>query len=433
MKNYDTLKLTFFFVLIGFSTISNGQEVTISDLFSGLEKNAVAHADELKVKQAKANQTIVTSQLYPAIDGFGKYDYSSIPSGLYPLPPNDLLPLVQNQNTPQPFSTNIFRVGAGISMPIYNQSLFTLAKQAKQMVISSQEQQKINSIKNQSVLVANNANLNYIENLAFALEKKKQSLIKTKEIINAKVSNGRAAASLLYNIDNALDEIQITLNDLALQKNSIQATVFSLTNIELQYAVKMDQISSLNTKNIGITKPLQEKIKADELALKAEKQILLPSIGLLGNYSFNFAKAYNNNKSINREFVAASVVLKVPIFNNAQNAKIKKSKLIVEESTNDLEKLTNEFHAQAKQLENNLLIYENSIATHKNAIINKEALRLIAIKKFELDQISIEDYLKYEDDLVLEKAKLYETEAQKWQTLTKLAVIYGTDLKTIVK
>jgi len=47
--------------------------------------------------------------------------------------------------------------------------------------------------------------------------------------------------------------------------------------------------------------------------------------------------------------------------------------------------------------------------------------------------MSIEDYLKYEDDLLLEKSNLYNTQAQKWSTLMKLAVIYGNNIEEIVK
>jgi hypothetical protein len=47
--------------------------------------------------------------------------------------------------------------------------------------------------------------------------------------------------------------------------------------------------------------------------------------------------------------------------------------------------------------------------------------------------MTIDDYLKYEDDVVLEKTKLYKTQSQAWQTLMKLAVIYGNDIQNLVK
>jgi hypothetical protein len=34
---------------------------------------------------------------------------------------------------------------------------------------------------------------------------------------------------------------------------------------------------------------------------------------------------------------------------------------------------------------------------------------------------------------VLEKSKLYKAEAEKWQTLVKLAVIYGNNIENLVK
>jgi hypothetical protein len=45
----------------------------------------------------------------------------------------------------------------------------------------------------------------------------------------------------------------------------------------------------------------------------------------------------------------------------------------------------------------------------------------------------MEDYLKYEDDLILEQSKLFKAQAQKWQTLMKLNVIYGNNIEEVVK
>jgi hypothetical protein len=95
--------------------------------------------------------------------------------------------------------------------------------------------------------------------------------------------------------------------------------------------------------------------------------------------------------------------------------------------------MNDELEAQKNQLQENLVVLENSKSLYENTIANKEQLRQIAIKSYEIEQMSIEDYLKYEDDVVLEKARLYKNETQRWQIIAKLAVIYGIDLNTIVK
>jgi hypothetical protein len=46
--------------------------------------------------------------------------------------------------------------------------------------------------------------------------------------------------------------------------------------------------------------------------------------------------------------------------------------------------------------------------------------------------MTVQDYLKFEDDVVLEKSKLYKAKAERWQTLMKLAVIYGNNIEEIL-
>jgi outer membrane protein TolC len=174
-------------------------------------------------------------------------------------------------------------------------------------------------------------------------------------------------------------------------------------------------------------------VKANEQLLKAEKEKRLPSVLLQSNYTYNFAPAYNNDKGIGNDLLLAGIMVKVPIFDKSLNAKINSQMLQLEESQNELAKMNDELEAQKNQLQENLVVLENSKSLYENTIANKEQLRQIAIKSYEIEQMSIEDYLKYEDDVVLEKARLYKNETQRWQIIAKLAVIYGIDLNTIVK
>jgi outer membrane protein TolC len=112
---------------------------------------------------------MANSQLYPTVDLTGRYDYSSIPSSMYPLPPNELLPMVQDQKIAQPFSKNIYRAGVGISMPLFVKSIFTIASQAQMMQYAAKDQQYINLLKNEAIIVSANANLIYLQQLDSSL------------------------------------------------------------------------------------------------------------------------------------------------------------------------------------------------------------------------------------------------------------------------
>jgi outer membrane protein TolC len=318
-------------------------------------------------------------------------------------------------------------------MPLFVKSIFTIASQAQMMQYAAKDQQYINLLKNEAIIVSANANLIYLQQLDSSLEKKKSSLLKTKEIVDIKVKNGRSPGSVSININNAINEIDILKNDLALQREDLIASIANLTGVTLTAAIPMIQTSTYTEGEIKALDPLRKKIEADKLASKAEKEKLLPSLYLQGSYTGNFAKAYNNDKSISGDYAVVGVVLKVPLFSKYQNEQIGKSKLEIASSINELERMTMEFTVQAKQLENTLKLLGNSVQLYSNSIKDKEELLSIAKVSYSLDQMTMDDYLKYEDDVVLEKTKLYKTQAQVWQSLMKLAVIYGNDIQTIVK
>ncbi len=179
--------------------------------------------------------------------------------------------------------------------------------------------------------------------------------------------------------------------------------------------------------------PLQQKVLADKLAYRAEKEKLLPSILLRGNYTYSAADAYNNDISINTDFSTIGLVISMPLFNKSQYAQIKKSKLDYTTTLNEFEKLELSLKSQATQLKNSLNLLYKSEKLYQQNIQDKEEILNISKVSYQSGRISIEDYLKYEDDLVLEKSKLYKVQAEKWQTRMKLAVIYGNNIENLVK
>lgn len=410
------------------------QEVeSINTLFDSLKVNPQTLSDEIVMEQALAAKQLANGKLFPEISAFGKYDYSSAASGMLPVTPNDLFPLIQEQSIPQPFSYNIYRVGASISMPVFAMSIYSTAAKAKMMYNSAADKKYINLLKNEALIVSSNANLQYLGALAASLEKKRESLMKTRELIALKVKNQRAPGSALLIIDNGINEIDLTKNNIALQREQLLASITSLTGITLKQPVSMTQTGTYQDGSLKSLDPLRKKIEADKLGLRAEKNKLVPSLFLNGNYNYSMANAYNNDMRVNENFTTVGVGLHIPIFTKSQYAQIKKSKLDVAASENELSKMTRELNAQAQQLQNSLNLIENSVALYEKSVQDKEKLLSIAKVSYNNNQMTIEDYLNYEDEVVLEKAKLFKARAEHWQTLMQLAVIYGNNIENIVK
>jgi len=380
MTKKKMILLLFFIPLLlqAQDTLQTTGVLTMQTLFDSLKTHPQTRADELNMEKALIGKRIVSGMLYPKINAFGRYEYASTPSGMLPLAPNDLFGMIKDQTIPQPFSQNIFRIGAGVTMPVFAMSIYSTVARAKMIYHSAEAKAWINIQKNEALIVSSNSNLLYLNSLLKSLEKKRASLAKTKESVELQVKNGRAPKSALLKIRNAMNEVSILENNIRGQRERAIATIRSLTGITLDIPVEMVQT---------------------------------------GTY-----QAYNNDLYLNEDFGTLALTLNIPIFTKSQYARIKKAKLDYQSSENDLNKM-----------ENNLPLLNNSIKLYKQSIEDKKELLKIAKTAYLSQRMTVEDYLKYEDDLVLEESKLYKTQAKKWQTLMQLAVIYGNDIEQIVK
>lgn len=421
-------------IILFFPFMLHAQEVTnIAMLFDSLKVNPHIKSNDIMLERALLGKSMANSKLFPKLDAFGSYEYANTPSGMLPIAPNDLFAMIKDQSIPQPFSQNILRAGAAISMPVFVKSIYTMASKAKMMYQSAEIKKEIDLLKNEAIIVSSNANLQYMDALQNALEKKRASLVKVRELVTMKVDNGRAPESALLKINSGINEIDLMRNQVALNREKAVATIYSLTNVTLDKPLAMQQTGDYAQGDFRVLEPLKKKIDATQLGVRAEKEMLYPALVLHGVYNHSYAKSYNNDLAVNEDYATVGLTLKIPLFEKSQYTKIKQSKLDVMELENELDKMRMDFSAQAQQLESSLKILETSIELYKNSIKDKEQLLEVAKVAYSTDRMTIEDYMKYEDDLLLERSKLYQAQAQKWQTLMKLAVIYGNNIENIVK
>jgi len=409
------------------------QAQSIPELFDALKSQAQVKADTMMVKKSAMQKKMATSLLYPKVDLFASYDNYNEATGMLPVPPNQLLDMVQDQSVAQPFSNEIYRAGGKFTMPLFVKSIYTTAKKAEAMQRSAKAKKRINILKNEAVIVGANANFLYLVELQKALDAKERSLLATKETVEIKVNNGRSPASALYKINDALHEIAIAKNNIELQKKKLISSIESLTGVTLQEPVSMEAMASYTKGNLGSLKPLQEKIKANRVEVKAQKEKLYPAVYAHGSYTFSSAKAYNNGKDVNEEYGDVGLVINVPLLDMHQYESIDLAKIELQSSEVELQKLRQELIAEAAMLENSLPLLQNSQKLYKESVADKEQLLTIAKVSYKSGRMSTEEYLRYEDAVVSQKANLYKTEATKWQTVMQLAVIYGNNIEEMVK
>jgi outer membrane protein TolC len=424
------------FLLLFFPSILYSQEevMSIQVLFDSLKVNPQTRGDELIVERALAGKQLAAGKLFPKVDAFGSYNYSNTPAGMIPVAPNDLIKMVQDPTVPQPFSQNIFRAGAVMSMPLFVKSIYSMAGKAKMMVRSAESKKNIDLLKNEAVIVSSNANLQYLDALNEALQKKKESLLKTKEFVTIKVNNGRLPESALLKINSGINEVDILQNEIAQKRAEAISAIYVLTNVKLNGPLAMIQTGTYVDGAFKALEPLQKRVDATKLEVRAEKEKLYPSLVLNGMYTYNYAKSYNlPGRSVDENYATIGVTLRIPIFEKSQYSRIKLSKVELEDRKNELAKMRLQFTAQADQLEKSVELLNSSVRLYQKSVEDKKELLKVAKIAYKTDRMSTEDYLKYEDDLLMERSRLYRTEAQRWQALMKLAVIYGNNIEKMVK
>jgi len=406
---------------------------SLPELFDALKHHSQTKSDEIAVQKSEVQQRLVYANLYPKVNLFGSYDNYSSPTNMKPIAPLSIQKMFANPSTPQPYSYNISRAGANFSMPIFVKSLYTTADKAKAMQKSAKAKKHINLLKNEALIVGANANYIYLNSLLEALHVKEKSLQETKKTTQIKVDNGRAPASALYKIDDALNQVAITKNNLELQKKKLISTIQTLTGIVLDKPAPMQEIGSYMKGNMGALQPLQEKLRADRLGIKAEKEKLYPTLTAHGSYTFSKADAYNNAKNVNEEYGDVGVVLNIPLLAMDNYASIKLARVELHSGEIALKKLSDELQSQAKMFEDSLPLLQNSLKLYAHSVTDKKKLLAIAKVNYNSGRLSTEEYLRYEDDVVFEEANLYKTEATRWQTLMQLAVIYANNIEEMVK
>ncbi len=421
------------FIVLILLTI-NLYAMSMQDLFVALKANPSTKLDELSVQEADVSGEKVNAKLYPKLTLFGRYDNYSSPTGSVPVPPNSLIEMVQNPVDGQPFGYNIYRVGGSFSMPIFVKSIYTYAEQAKKMKASSKEKKKINLLQNEAILVGTNASLLYFHALSDSLKRKEKSLLQTQRFLKIKVKSGRSAEAELYKFNDALTQVEISLNNIALEEQKAYSQIEVLTDIKLSKALDMIKKSEYIEGEYVSLRPLRTKAQALDYGVKAEEEkVWWPSLNADGSYSRSFTKAYNNDVHMYENYGQVGLSLSFALLNKENNVAVQEAKVASMKAKTQLKKESLKMKSQSHALSRSLELLDKSVRLYQKSVKDKKILLDIAKVSFNNGRLSTEEYLRYEDDYVAEEAKLYQSQALSWQTLMQLAVIYGNNIEEMVQ
>ncbi|NPA73143.1 MAG: TolC family protein [Epsilonproteobacteria bacterium] len=419
------------YVFLTIATIA-ANAITITELFDSLSKQPSVQKDVMNIMNANIDKKLAKDALYPKLYGSLSYEHFNRPSSLRPFLPTETTSLLAN-NEPLPFSKDITKVGFSFDFPLFVKSLYTIKDKASILKSAAIDKKKLNFIQKEATILGANANLQYLENLLKALDAKKKSILKTREDVAIKVNNGRAAGVSLLKIDESLNSIETTKNSILSKINELKSLIYTISGVEIDKSVKMKKTEDIKKGELFALLPMKAALKAKKLGIKASKESLYPSLFLKAGYSKSYAKGYNNDKSIDTGFGSIGLYLNIPLFDKTKRTKIQKAKIAYEKEMLSIADTKHSLIVKAKKLEKDMAILKRSEDLAQKSIkINQELLKVARIS-YKNGRMSEEEYLRYENALFNSFASLYEVKAKVWQDIAELAVIYGNDLKEIVR
>jgi len=412
----------------------NLHATTILDLFEAINHQPISKLDNIHTHIEKLAKDRSDAAYYPIVNGFAAYTHYNSPTNMRPVDPISSSSLMADDQS-IPFSKTIEKFGVNFSVPIFMKELSDLSHKTEFLLQSSKLKKRLNYFQNEAIVLGANANLQYLENLISSLYATKQSILSTKKRVEVGVDIGRTPIIVLDKLEEKLNQLDISINNIKIKELELISTIENLTGIELKKSVSMQRVSSINKNEFFALKPLEKTILASKSDLKATKaKRYYPKVSLSAMWSENYAShdVYKDD-DVHVGYGYYELGVLIPLYNKEEDVSIQLKKIAIMKNKMQLEKTKKEIKTTVKALEKNINLLEHSEKLNDINIKKREKLLKYAKVAYEQGRMIEEDYLSYEDKLLSAKANYFETISQKWQSIAKLSVIYGNDLKGIVR
>ncbi|MDX1808525.1 MAG: TolC family protein [Sulfurospirillaceae bacterium] len=421
-------------LLISFIVVINLNATTMDELFKALKQQPATKIDELSSKMANIAEDKTKAGYYPEANMFANYTHYNSATNLRPLDPLAAAKLIA-KNEPLPFSNTIEQIGVGVHIPVFVKELGDLSKKAKYLAKSARLKKELNFYQQEALVLGANASLEYLENLVLTLKKTKKSLQKTRDDLEISVNSGRMPGISLDKIDEKINQLDININNLFIKKATLVSAIENLTGLEIKKPAKMHLVTDVQKGEIFALKPLQEIINASNSDFEASfAKRYYPKVSFDLMWSENYAQDdVLYGQSVHRGYGYYRLGVSMPLYSRGEDIDMQLKKVEIMRDRMKLRKTEQELKSQAKALQKELILLSKSKKLKQLNIQKREDLLKFAKLSFSQGRMSEEDYLVYEDKVLSAISSYYETVSQKWQVIAKLAVIYGNDLRGVVR
>jgi outer membrane protein TolC len=362
------------------------------------------------------------------VDLFGKAESYNSPTNLRPMPPTEAA-----AGGSLPFSRNLVRYGLSFQAPLYIAKIYRLREKMNLLSKKSAIARQINLVSREAAVVSLNSAYHYLFRLNEAVDARLKSLAKTRSDVELKVKNGRTPEAELMKIDNSIIALDEQKNDLADKMLNVQRDLEKFTGLSVTAPVDMDLLAAPAGTDLIAIKLQKTDLAAQEKEMERVRAQRLPAVSLYGTVSGNDGEAYNTDSHVFRAYNFVGLGLNMPLFDKILTTDEDIARIQVKKAAKKLRDTEIELTALEKNLKNRLPIVEKSHQLADKSVANNNQLLKIARVSYDSGRTTTEEYLRYEAQVLAAQADLARAADAKWQIFTKQAVIYGTDLRGVVK
>ena len=405
--------------------------VDIHELLDAAARQPGYEISTLSVQESGLQQDRASAALFPKIGLFGRAEIYNSPTNLRPVTPTEAGVAAFGESVP--FSEEILRYGLSFEAPVYVHEIYVLRRKTDLLRQKTETDRQLDLLGRQAAVVSLNSALTFLQGLEKAIEARHASLNKTLEDMALKVKTGRSPESELVKIQKTLNDLDQQANELATKRLDTLREIHALTGMELTEPVDMTLTKKPSGASYLPVDAAQYNADAAQKEVERRRAARYPTLSVTGFLSGNDGKAYNTDSHIHRSYNEAALVLKIPLFDRSLSTDEAIARVQAQKAQKQLAQTRIDVAALADSLDRKIPILEKSIDLAQKSIADSETLLSVATVAVRSGRMTLEDYLRYESDVLSAQAALYQTRQQRWQVLSQQAALYGTDLKGVVK
>jgi outer membrane protein TolC len=424
------MKRYFFIVVLVAFWSTNCRAANIGDLLDAAARQPGYAVSTLSVQESDLQKERATGTLFPKLGLFGRFESYNSPTNLRPMPPTEVN--VQAGDS-LPFSREILRYGLSFDAPVYVRELYVLRQKAMLLQEKAETDRQLDLLGRQASVVSLNSALTYLQALESAIAARRASLGKTLEDMSLKVKTGRSPESELLKIQKTLNDLDQQRNELDVKRLDTLREIRALTGIELTTAADMTLMHPPGGTSYLPVTAAQYDTDAAEKEVQRRQAARWPTLAVTGFVSGNDGEAYNTDSHIYRSYNEIALVLKFPLFDRTLSTDESIARVQLEKAKKHLEQTRLDMSALADTLDRKIPVVGKSIGLAEKSIADSQTLLSVAQVAVRSGRMTMEDYLRYESDVLAAQAALYQARQQRWQLVAQQAALYGTDLKGVVK